>query len=71
MKKSLFLKLLIVTIFVTILNSLGSCSVRVSAPRPVVVHKRKPLPPGQAKKIYGDKSAKNYTKKRRNQNNQN
>lgn len=68
MKKSLFLKLLIVTLFVSTFCSLGSCSVGVSLPgtsRTTVVRKSKPLPPGQAKKIYGDKSAKNYTKKRR------
>jgi hypothetical protein len=64
MKKSLFLRLLIVTIFISTLSSLGSCSVHVATPRPVVVHKRKPLPPGQAKKIYGDKSAKKYAKKK-------
>jgi hypothetical protein len=65
MKKSLFLRLLLVTLFVSTLRSLESCSVHVSSPKPAVVHESKPLPPGQAKKIYGDKSAKNYTKKRR------
>ncbi len=64
MKKSLFLKLLIVTVFITSLTSLVSCSVQVNR-RTTVVRKSKPLPPGHAKKIYGDKSAKNYTKKRR------
>ena len=62
MRKNIFVKLLIVTIFVSTLTTLVSCSVRVSSPHRVA---RKPLPPGQAKKIYGDKSAKNYTKKRR------
>lgn len=64
MKKSLFLKLLVVTIFVSTLNSLVSC-VHVHHRRTTVHHKSKPLPPGHAKKIYGDKSAKKYTKKRR------
>lgn len=63
MKKSLFLKLLIVTVFVATLTTLVSC-VHVHR-NTTVVRKSKPLPPGQAKKIYGDKSAKNYTKKRR------
>ncbi len=60
MKKNILIRLLIITVFVSTLNTLGSCGVHV--------HRRttaKPLPPGQAKKIYGDKSAKNYTKKRR------
>ena len=61
MRKNIFVKLLIVTVLVSTLTTLVSC---------VHVHHRtavksKPLPPGQAKKIYGDKSAKNYTKKRR------
>ncbi len=64
MRKNIFVKLLIVTIFVSTLTTLGSCSVSVSSPHRVARHS-KPLPPGQAKKIYGDKSAKNYTKKRR------
>jgi hypothetical protein len=64
MKKSLFLRLLIVSLFISTLYSLASCSVQVNR-RTTVVRKSKPLPPGQAKKIYGDKSAKNYTKKRR------
>lgn len=66
MKKSLFLRLLIVTVFVTTLGSLASCvHVHHVHRNNTVVRKSKPLPPGQAKKIYGDKSAKNYTKKRR------
>lgn len=64
MKKSLYLRLLIITVFVTSLSSLGSC-VHVHHRNTTVVRKAKPLPPGQAKKVYGDKSAKNYTKKRR------
>jgi hypothetical protein len=64
MKKLLFLRLLIVTVFMTTLTSIGSCSVQVNR-RTTVVRKSKPLPPGHAKKIHGDKSAKNYTKKRR------
>ncbi|SEQ15952.1 hypothetical protein SAMN05444005_10822 [Flavobacterium urocaniciphilum] len=63
MKKLVLVKLLIVTLLVT---SLGSCSVHVHR-RTTVVHKHKykPLPPGHAKKLHGEKSAKNYTKKRR------
>ncbi|MES2864354.1 MAG: hypothetical protein V4666_09575 [Bacteroidota bacterium] len=64
MKKNLLIRLLIITVFVSTLSALGSCSVQVNR-RTTVVRKSKPLPPGHAKKIYGDKSAKNYTKKRR------
>lgn len=64
MKKSLFLKLLIVTLFISILSGLASCSIQVNR-RTTVIRKSKPLPPGHAKKIHGAKSAKNYTKKRR------
>lgn len=63
MKKSLFLKLLLVTFFVTTLNSLVSCSVHVHE-RHVHKHKHKRIPPGHEKKIYGDKSAKKYAKKK-------
>lgn len=61
MKKSLFLRILIVTIFVANLNSLGSCSIHVHERH---VHKHKRIPPGHEKKIYGDKSAKKYAKKK-------
>lgn len=64
MNKSLFLKLILITVFVSTFCSLASCSIQVNR-KTTVVRKSKPLPPGQAKKIYGDKSAKNYTKKRR------
>ncbi len=62
MKKNMFIRLLIITVFVSTLTTLVSC---VHVHRTTVHHKSKPLPPGQAKKVYGDKSAKNYTKKRR------
>ena len=64
MKKNMFIRLLIITVFVSTLTTLVSC-VHVHHRNTTVVRKSKPLPPGQAKKIYGDKSAKNYTKKRR------
>lgn len=66
MKKLVLVRLMIVTLLVTSLCSLGSCSVHVQRRTTVVhKHKRKPLPPGHAKKLHGEKSAKNYTKKRR------
>jgi hypothetical protein len=64
MKKSLFLRLLIATIFISTITTLGSCGVHIHGGTPVY-RKSKPLPPGHAKKVNGDKSAKNYTKKRR------
>ncbi len=64
MKKTLFLQLLLIAFSYSTFFCLTSCSVQVNR-KTTVVHKSKPLPPGQAKKIYGDKSAKYYTKKRR------
>lgn len=65
MKKTMLIRLLIITIFVSTLTTLVSCTVHHHHRKTTVVRKSKPLPPGQAKKVYGDKSAKNYTKKRR------
>ncbi len=52
------------TIFLlfSLVMSLGftSCVVHTHHPRRAVVVKQKRMPPGQAKKIYGDKSAKRH-----------
>lgn len=64
MQKLLLKRLVLVVFLVSITTSLVGC-VHVVHTRTTVVQKSKPLPPGQAKKINGDKSAKNYTKKRR------
>jgi hypothetical protein len=54
-KASKFAVTLMVIVFTV---SLSSCSFRTTTPRSQ--YKSKRIPPGQAKKIHGDKSAKNY-----------
>ncbi|MCG2612259.1 hypothetical protein LZZ90_12155 [Flavobacterium sp. SM15] len=48
-----------IALFALFTASLTACSVRVNAPRRTAV-KAKPLPPGQAKKITGEKSARRH-----------
>jgi hypothetical protein len=40
--------------------SISNCSAGISIGPPRATTKAKPLPPGQAKKVFGGKSARNY-----------
>lgn len=54
-KKSRFAVSIMLLLFVV---SFSNCSIQAGTSRST--YKAKPLPPGQAKKIYGGKSAKRY-----------
>lgn len=54
---SRFTTIVLIAIFTI---SLSNCSVRVQTKPSKTVFKAKRIPPGHAKKIYGDKSAKNH-----------
>ena len=54
-KNSRLLTIILIALFTV---SLSNCAFRIRSNRASVKHK--PLPPGQAKKINGDKSAKRY-----------
>ncbi|MFE3869672.1 hypothetical protein ACFX5F_00365 [Flavobacterium sp. ZS1P70] len=56
-KNSRFAVTILVAIFAI---SLSNCAVRVGTTSNRASYKSKQLPPGQAKKIYGGKSAKRY-----------
>ncbi|RXR20845.1 hypothetical protein EQG63_02600 [Flavobacterium amnicola] len=58
--KNIFLsRISLAVLFLLAATTLTNC-VHVHDTRKTVVVKQKPLPPGQAKKIYGDKSAKKH-----------
>lgn len=61
MKIFFFKRMHIIVAFFLIAANLTSC-VHVHQPRRTVVVKHKRIPPGHAKKIYGDKSAKRYSR---------
>jgi hypothetical protein len=56
-KNSRFAVTILVAVFAI---SLSNCAVRVGTSTNRASYKSKRIPPGQAKKMYGGKSAKNY-----------
>ena len=60
MKTNMLIRLLIVAVFISILNSLASCSVTVATPRPVVVVYEQRHIPNSHKKMHGHKCGKHH-----------
>lgn len=60
MKKIQYSRFATIILIAVFAFSLSDCAVRVGTRSPRASYKAKRLPPGQAKKINGDKSAKRY-----------
>lgn len=60
MKKFQYSKFATIILIAVFTISLSNCAVRVGTSSNRASYKTKRLPPGQAKKIYGGKSAKRY-----------
>ncbi|MFV8341425.1 hypothetical protein [Flavobacterium sp. XS2P39] len=60
MKKFQYSKFATIILIAVFTISLSNCAVRVGTNSNRATYKTKRLPPGQAKKIYGGKSAKRY-----------
>ncbi|WP_035674137.1 hypothetical protein [Flavobacterium sp. 83] len=60
MKKIQFLRFATIILIAVFALSLSNCAVRVGTNSNRTSYKTKKIPPGQAKKIYGGKSAKRY-----------